>query len=88
MDKYPDEWTGPLKILRVSERKGKPAAIHVEGEHGRAWIACSVAEYTAMASERVQETVVLELQRVGQTLTVMSWRNQPAAKVEQAEIPF
>lgn len=88
MDKYPDEWTGEVTILRVTERKGKPAAIHVEGEHGRAWIACSVAEYVNMAKERVDETAVLELHRVGQTLTVMSWRNQPAAKVEQAEIPF
>jgi len=88
MDKYPDEFIGPLKILRVSERKGKPAAIHVEGEHGRAWIACPVQEYTALALEMVNKVATLELQRVGQTLTVMRWSNPPAVKVDTADIPF
>jgi len=88
-DAYPEEYTGEFMILRVVCRDGKPCAVQVDGEHGKAWIAFPIAEYVAMARAKVNEKARMELMRVGSTLTIMRWIGPMVpAVVESQHIPF
>jgi len=86
-DKYPDNWEGKAVVLRVAERKGKPVAIQIDGEHGTAWITTDVPEFVTLAKDAGEGT--LELSRVNGTLTIMRWR-QPNVNVPAptTELPF
>jgi hypothetical protein len=86
-DKYPDNWEGKAVVLRVAERKNKPVAIQIDGEHGTAWITTDVPEFVALAKDAGEGT--LELSRVKGTLTIMRWQ-QPNVTVPAptTELPF
>jgi hypothetical protein len=86
-DKYPDNWEGKAVVLRVAERKNKPVAIQIDGEHGTAWITTDVPEFVTLAKDAGEGT--LELSRVNGTLTIMRWR-QPNVTVPAptTELPF
>ena len=89
VDDYPDEYTGEFTILRVVCREGKPCAVQVEGEHGKAWISFPVAEYVDMARATVNEKARMELARVGNALTIMRWIGPMVpALVNSQDIPF
>lgn len=88
-DAFPDEYEGEVTILRVVCRDGKPCAVQVEGEHGKAWVAFTVAEYVEMARKAVGTPVRLELARVGNSLTVMRWIGpRKPIPVAAEEVPF
>ena len=89
LDGYSDEYTGEFTILRVVCREGKPCAVQVEGEHGKAWISFPVAEYVDMARATVNEKARMELARVGNALTIMRWIGPMVpALVNSQDIPF
>jgi hypothetical protein len=71
----------------VAERKGKPVAIQIDGEHGTAWITTDVPEFVTLAKDAGEG--MLELSRVKGTLTIMRWR-QPNVTVPAptTELPF
>lgn len=88
-DRYPDEYEGEFKVLRVVSRPGKPHAIHGDGEHGEVWIATTVSEYADMARNNIGQPMKLDLARVGGALTVMRVIGpvKPVAVAED-EVPF
>jgi hypothetical protein len=89
VDSYPEEYEGEVTILRVVCRDGKPCAVQVDGEHGKAWVSFPVAEYVALARASVDTKVRLELARVGNTLTIMRWIAPiVAAAVADESLPF
>ena len=88
-DEYPDEYEGEVTIIRVACRDGKPCAVQVDGEHGKAWVKFPVAEYVEMARANVNGKVKMEMARVGSALTIMRWISPVVpAKVLATEIPF
>jgi hypothetical protein len=86
-DAYPEEYAGVFKILRVVARPGKPYAIQAEGEHGVAWIATSVQEYATLLGETVNESITLDVERIGDTLQIMRVLGNSKKSVKE-EVPF
>jgi len=88
-DRYPDEYEGEFKVLRVVDRPGKPYAIHGEGEHGEAWIATTVQEYAVMARDHIGKTMKFDIARVGNALTIMRVIGPLKPRpVNEDEVPF
>jgi hypothetical protein len=88
-DRYPDEYEGEFKVLRVVDRPGRPHAIHGEGEHGEVWIATAVTEYADMARSNIGKAMKLDLARVGGALTVMRVIGPIDPRpVDADEVPF
>ena len=88
-DRYPDEYEGEFKVLRVVDRPGRPHAIHGEGEHGEVWIATAVPEYADMARSNIGKAMKLDLARVGGALTVMRVIGPIDPRpVDADEVPF
>jgi hypothetical protein len=86
-DAYPEEYAGVFKILRVVARPGKPYAIQAEGEHGIVWIATSVQEYATLLGETVNESITLDVERIGDTLQIMRVLGNSKKSVKE-EVPF
>jgi hypothetical protein len=78
-DVYPDEYLGDFKILRVVRREGRAIAIWADGEHGRVWLATTVAEYATLAEQAINGKLTIDVARVGAALTVM--------RILKAEMP-
>jgi hypothetical protein len=68
-------------------RPGKPYAIQAEGEHGIVWIATSVQEYATLLGETVNESITLDVERIGDTLQIMRVLGNSKKSVKE-EVPF
>ena len=82
----PEEWTGEATILRVVCREGRPCAVQIDGEHGKAWVSFPIKEYADLAREAIDTQARMEIARVGNALTIMRWLNKVEPRPE--EVPF
>ena len=91
---YPEEYEGTFDIHRVVRRPGRPNAIEATGDHGKLWIATTVAEYAQLAEDAINGQLTLDLAYINGAYTIMRVIRTPApATVEAAaaaghDLPF
>jgi hypothetical protein len=67
-DNYPEDFDGPVKIVRVMRRKGQPHAIQVRHpQHGTAWVATEMDDYADCLEAAVNDTRCIAVYRDAST---------------------